>query len=324
MIRELENAMANKNIGSSNTEKKRQDAPHYSIVIVGAGFGGIGLAIKLKEAGITDFLIVERINDIGGTWARNTYPGAACDVPSTLYSYSFEPNPYWNKKFSTQPEIHSYIKQTAKKHTIPQHIQFNTEVLSAAFNEKNNYWELATSQGKLTTNIFITAAGPFAEAAYPNIEGLNNTDIPVIHSLHWDHSFDFHNKKIGVIGTGASAVQIIPQLQPLAKQLTVFQRTPPWIVPRLDRNIHGIEKRLYRHLPITQKISRFSWYAMIESFGLVGFVNTKFGRVFEALGRYQLKRQISDTSLRKTLTPNYTIGCKRAIFSDNYYPAIAQ
>lgn len=307
---------------TNNTVQSK--AAHHPIVIVGAGFGGIGLAIKLREANITDFVILERIDDIGGTWARNTYPGAACDVPSTLYSYSFAPNPEWQNKFGTQPEIHAYIKRTAAEHNIPAHIQFNTEVQAATFNEANNQWELRTNQGAITADVFIAAAGPFAEAAYPNIKGLDSTDIPVIHSLHWDHSVDFSNKRVAIIGTGASAVQIIPQLQPLAKKLTVFQRTPPWIVPRLDRKISAFEKRLYRLAPITQKMSRASWYAMIESFGLVGFVNVKFGKVFESLGRLQLKRQVKNPELRKKLTPQYTIGCKRAIFSDNYYPALTQ
>src|SRR5699024_1855836 len=227
---------------TNNTVQSK--AAHHPIVIVGAGFGGIGLAIKLREANITDFVILERIDDIGGTWARNTYPGAACDVPSTLYSYSFEPNPEWDNKYGTQPEIHAYIKRTAAKHRLHPHLQFNTEVQSATFNESNIHWELSTNQGVITADVFIAAAGPFADAAFPNIDGIESTDIPVIHSLHWDHSIDFSNKRVAIIGTGASAVQIIPQLQPLAKKLTVFQRTPPWIVPRLDRKISAFEKRL--------------------------------------------------------------------------------
>lgn len=309
--------------------KKTTSAPepphkikHHPIVIVGAGFGGIGLAIKLRQAGIKDFTILERFNDIGGTWARNTYPGAACDVPSTLYSYSFEPNPDWSKKFGTQPEIHAYIKNSAQKYNISQHIQLNTEVLSARFNEEKNTWEIKTNHGSISANIFITAAGPFAEASYPDIKGLQETKLPIIHSLHWKHDYDFNDKRVAVIGTGASAVQIIPEIQPLAKSLTVFQRTPPWILPRLDRNISRPEKFIYRRFPIAQKLSRASWYMMIESFGLVGFVNTGFGKIFETLGHYQLKRQVPDPKLRKKLTPKYTIGCKRAIFSDNYYPAI--
>ncbi len=308
----------------SKISTKPFNGMHLPIIIVGAGFGGIGLAIKLREAGIHDFSIFERIGDIGGTWARNTYPGAACDVPSTLYCYSFEPNPNWEQKYSSQPEIYAYIKQTAEKHDIPKHIRFNTEVLEANFDENSHRWQLVTNQGNFTTDIFISAAGPFAEAAYPKIEGLKTTQLPVIHTLHWDHNYDFNNKRVAVIGTGASAVQVIPQLQRKVKQLNVFQRTPPWIVPRLDRNIGSFEKSLYRHLPFTQKMSRMSWYAMIESFGLVGFVSTKFGKLFELSGRYQLKRQVPDSELRAKMTPNYTIGCKRAIFSDNYYPAMVQ
>jgi cation diffusion facilitator CzcD-associated flavoprotein CzcO len=297
---------------------------HLPIVIVGAGFGGVGLAIKLREAGITDFTVLERIHAIGGTWARNTYPGAACDVPSTLYCYSFAPNPDWSRKYSTQPEILAYLTRTAEQHRIPQHVRFGVEVLDAHFDEASNRWQLTTNQGELTCDIFISATGPFAEAAYPAIPGLKDSPLPQIHTLHWDHDYSFRGKRVAVIGTGASAVQVIPQLQPQVKQLTVFQRTPPWIVPRLDRNIGKLEQQLYKRLPLTQKLSRSSWYAMIESFGLVGFVSTKFGRIFESLGRWQLKRQVPDPVLRQRLTPNYTIGCKRAIFSDAYYPALVQ
>lgn len=307
-----------------DTNSTEQPTTHIPIVVVGAGFGGIGLAVKLKAAGISDFAIFERIDEIGGTWARNTYPGAACDVPSTLYCYSFEPNPNWERKYSTQPEIKAYIKQTAQKHDLPRHIKFNTEVLDASFDIKTNRWQLVTNQGKFTSDILVTAAGPFAEAAYPDINGINTTEIPVIHTLHWDHDYDFNDKRVAIIGTGASAVQVIPQLQPLVKQLTVFQRSAPWIVPRLDRNIGQFEKLIYRRIPLAQKMSRASWYAMIESFGLVGFVNARFGKIFESLGRFQLKRQVADLELRRRLTPNYTIGCKRAIFSDNYYPAMVQ
>lgn len=303
---------------------KPRRTEHLPIIIVGAGFGGVGLAIKLREAGITDFTVLERIHAIGGTWARNTYPGAACDVPSTLYCYSFAPNPDWSRKYSTQPEILAYLTRTAEEHQIPQHVRFGVEVLEAHFDEPTRRWQLTTNQGNFTCDIFITAAGPFAEAAWPDIPGLQDSKLKKIHTLHWDHQHDFTNKQVAVIGTGASAVQVIPQLQPQVKNLQVFQRTPPWIVPRLDRNIGKLEQRLYRKLPLTQKLSRTSWYAMIESFGLVGFVSTRFGRVFESLGRWQLKRQVADPLLRQQLTPDYTIGCKRAIFSDSYYPAITQ
>lgn len=316
---------------TNRSKAQRQTKPaakasveHLPVVIVGAGFGGIGLAIKLREAGIHDFTVFERINDIGGTWARNTYPGAACDVPSTLYCYSFEPNPNWTTKYGTQPEIHAYIKQTAEKYQVTDHVRFGIEVLDAHFNEKTNRWQLVTNQGEFTCDVFVTAAGPFADAAYPDIPGLKACKLPKIHTLHWDHKHSFDGERVAVIGTGASAVQIIPQLQPQVKELQVFQRTPPWIVPRLDRAIGALEKSTYRWMPFTQKLSRGSWYAMIEAFGLVGFVSTRFRYPFEALGRLQLKRQVKNRKLRKKLTPDYVIGCKRAIFSDAYFPALTQ
>ena len=297
---------------------------HLPLVIIGAGFGGIGIGVKLREAGIQDFTILERTADLGGTWSRNTYPGAACDVPSTLYSFSFAPNPGWTRKYGTQPEILSYLRGTAESNDIVRHMRFGVDVLKAQFDEASNRWQIQTNQGQLTADILISAAGPFAEAATPDLPGLSTFEGTQFHSLHWDHAHDLTNERIAVIGTGASAIQFIPEIQPKARELLVFQRTPAWIVPRMDRAITRLEKFTYRTLPAAQRLARSSWYAMIESFGLPGFVSTHFRHPFEALGRLQLKRQVADLKLREKLTPNYMIGCKRAIFSDNYYPALSQ
>lgn len=297
---------------------------HIPLVIIGAGFGGIGLGVRLRQAGIDDFVILERTGDLGGTWSRNTYPGAACDVPSTLYSYSFAPNPLWSRKYGTQPEILDYLRKTAEDHDVVRHMQFDTEVQGASFDEETCRWVVTTSQGDLTTDVLVGAVGLFAEASIPEIPGLSSFQGAMFHSLHWDHEHELAGERIAVIGTGASAVQFIPAIQPIAREVVVFQRTPAWIVPRLDRTITGLEKVAFSRLPLTQRFTRSGWYAAIESFGLPGFVSTKFRHPFEAMGRWQLNRQVSDPVLRDKLRPDYMIGCKRAIFSDSYYPALSQ
>ncbi|GAB4586520.1 flavin-containing monooxygenase [Nocardia sp. IFM 10818] len=297
---------------------------HRRIAVLGAGFGGIGLAIKLREAGFDDLIVLERAADLGGTWQANTYPGAACDVPSHLYSYSFAPNPDWSRTYGRQGEILDYMRAVATRHDVVRHIRFSTELLDARWNERDSVWDIETSRGKLTADYFISAAGIFAEAKYPSLPGLETFAGKTFHSLHWDHDHDLTGERVAVIGTGASAVQFIPEIQPKAAALTVFQRSAPWIVPRLDRETMGLERLLLRHVPMAQKAIRGTWYTLIESFGLVGFVDNRFRHPYELLGRIQLRRQIHDPRLRARLTPDYMIGCKRAIFSDAYLPALAQ
>lgn len=297
---------------------------HQSIVIIGAGFGGIGLGARLHAAGFDDYLILERTSDLGGTWSRNTYPGAACDVPSALYCYSFAPNPDWSTKYATQPEILQYLRAVSDDHDVTRHMRFDTEVTGAAFDEERNLWRISTDKGDLTATYLVTAVGAFAEAAIPPIPGLDTFAGTTFHTLHWDHDHDLQDERVAVIGTGATAVQVIPQIAPITKKTTVFQRTPPWIVPRMDHRTSPLARRLFRSVPITQRAVRAGWYAAIESFGLPGFINTVFRHPFESLGRLQLARQVADPELRRTLTPDYMIGCKRAIFSDSYYPALCR
>ncbi|MCE5288008.1 MAG: NAD(P)/FAD-dependent oxidoreductase [Nocardiaceae bacterium] len=295
---------------------------HHNVVVVGAGFGGIGLAIKLKEAGFTDLVVLERADELGGTWRANTYPGCACDVPSQLYSYSFEPNPDWTHTYATQPEILEYLRRVATKHGVVSQVRLGTELVEARWSD--NVWRIETNRGSLTADYLISAAGIFAEAKYPKLPGIELFEGKRFHSLHWDHDYDLTGKRVAVIGTGASAVQFVPEIQPKVDHLTVFQRSAPWIVPRLDRHTFGLERFALRHVPLVQKAVRGGWYTLIEGFGLVGFVDKRFRHPYEFFGRLQLRRQVKDAKLRKTLTPDYMIGCKRAIFSDAYLPALAQ
>ncbi|NUP27143.1 MAG: NAD(P)/FAD-dependent oxidoreductase [Nocardia sp.] len=295
---------------------------HHRIVVLGAGFGGIGLAIKLREAGFDDLVVLERADDLGGTWQANTYPGCACDVPSQLYSYSFAPNPDWSRTYGKQREILEYLRRVAVEHDVVRHIRLGTELTEARWDEDDRVWRIATSRGALTADFFISAAGIFAEAKYPDLPGLDTFEGTAFHSLHWDHDHDLTGERVAVIGTGASAVQFVPEIQPRVAALTVFQRSAPWIVPRMDRPTLGLERSLLRRLPLAQKAIRGTWYTLIEGFGLVGFVDNRFRHPYEMLGRWQLRRQIRDPHLRRKATPDYIIGCKRAIFSDAYLPAL--
>lgn len=295
---------------------------HRNIVIVGAGFAGIGMAIKLREAGFDDLLVLERADDLGGTWQANTYPGCACDVPSHLYSYSFAPNPNWSRMYGTQREILAYLRRVAADHDVVRHIRYRCELQDARWDDAENCWRIETGKGSLTANFLVSAAGVFADAKYPSLPGLETFEGTAFHSLHWNHEHDLTGERVAVIGTGASAVQFVPQIQPKVQRLSLFQRSAPWIVPRMDRKTTGLERLLLRNLPIAGKAVRGTWYTLIEGFGLVGFVDKRFRHPYELLGKLQLRRQIRNPELRKKVTPDYVIGCKRAIFSDAYLPAL--
>ncbi|MGK8488612.1 flavin-containing monooxygenase [Nocardia asiatica] len=297
---------------------------HTPVAIVGAGLGGIGLAIKLREAGFEDLVILERADDLGGTWRANTYPGCACDVPSHLYSYSFAPNPDWSRTYGRQPEILDYIRAVATEHDVVRHIRFGTELLDARWDEQDSLWRIETSRGTLTATFLLSATGLFAEAKYPRLPGIDSFAGTSFHSLHWDHDHDLTGERVAVIGTGASAVQFVPEIQPKVAELLLFQRSAPWIVPRLDRRTLDLERRLLRRIPLAQRAIRGGFYAAIETFGLISLVDQRFRHPYEALGRWQLLRQVRDPRLREKLTPDYVIGCKRAIFSDSYLPALDQ
>ncbi|MBF6538470.1 NAD(P)/FAD-dependent oxidoreductase [Nocardia farcinica] len=299
-------------------------AAHVPVVIIGAGIAGIALGVELRAAGLTDFVVLERAEGLGGTWRANTYPGCACDVPSQLYSYSFAPNPDWSRTYGTQPEILGYLERVATEHDVVAHMRFGTELRDARWDEDAEVWRVSTSRGDYTAGVLISAVGPFSEASIPDLPGRASFAGTQFHSLHWDHEHDLRGERVAVIGTGASAVQFIPEIQPLVGQLTVFQRSAPWIVSRLDRSTTGVERALLRRLPALGKAIRGAYYTGIESFGLVGFVDKRFRHPFETLAKLQLLRQVRDPRLRRILTPDYVIGCKRAIFSDAYYPALTQ
>jgi len=295
---------------------------HVRVAIIGAGLGGIGAGVRLREAGVTSFVILERAGAVGGTWRDNTYPGCACDVPSHLYSFSFAPNPDWSRSFSPQPEIWRYLEDVTDRSGLRGHLAFETEVTRAAWDGDQALWRLQTSRGELTADVLISAAGPLSEPSLPDIPGLADFPGEVFHSARWDHDLDLGGKRVAVVGTGASAIQIVPVIQPVVRRLVLFQRTPAWIVPRRDRRITASEKRLYRRVPAAQKLARLGIYLTRES--AVGAF-TKHPAVLKVAQRMALRNlagAVPDPGLRARLTPDYVLGCKRILISSDFYPAV--
>jgi cation diffusion facilitator CzcD-associated flavoprotein CzcO len=297
---------------------------HVRVAIIGAGFGGIGAGIRLRQAGRTDFVILERADAVGGTWRDNTYPGCTCDVPSHLYSFSFAPNPDWSHGFSPQPEIWAYLDAVTDRYAIRPYIRFGTELAEARWHSARARWQLRTSRGEMTADVVIAAAGPLSAPSLPDIPGLDTFPGEVFHSARWDHRADLAGKRVAVIGTGASAIQIVPAIQPVAGRLTLFQRTPAWVMPRRDRRITGAEKWLYRQVPLTERMVRLGLHASRELLA-VGFVKRPgLLRAAQRIALRHLAKSVPDPGLRAQLTPGYVLGCKRVLLSNDYYPALTQ
>jgi cation diffusion facilitator CzcD-associated flavoprotein CzcO len=296
---------------------------HVHVCIAGTGFSGIGMAIKLKQDGIHDFVLLERAGEVGGTWRDNSYPGCACDVPSHLYSFSFEPNPGWSRTFSPQPEIWDYLRRTADKYGVTPHVRFRHELVEAAWDADAGLWRIETSNGSLTADVLVSAVGGLSEPKLPAIPGIERFQGAAFHSAQWDHDFDIEGKRVAVIGTGASAIQIVPKIQPKVGKLSVFQRTPPWIVPQRDRPVSRFERFLYRLFPPAQLAMRALIYWARELF-VLGFMRPRAGGPNERLSLRHLKSQVPPGELRDKLTPNYRMGCKRVLISDSWYPALQQ
>ncbi len=296
---------------------------HLRVVIVGTGFAGLGMAIRLKQEGFDDFVVLERADDLGGTWRDNTYPGCQCDVPSHLYSFSFAPNPQWSRTFSRQPEIWAYLRRCAEEHDITPHIRFGHKLIEAAWDDDGQGWCIETSQGPLTAQVLVSGMGALSDPSVPPLEGLDSFRGTMFHSAAWDHDHDLAGERVAVIGTGASTIQFLPQIQPRVGRLHLFQRTPPWILPHSDRAVTSVERRLYRRFPAAQRIARGGIYWGRETL-VLGFRNVRAMRLPGRIARAHLRRQVQDPELRAKLTPDYTIGCKRILISDGYYPALTQ
>ncbi|MGI9020998.1 MAG: flavin-containing monooxygenase [Solirubrobacterales bacterium] len=300
------------------------ESRHVRIGIVGAGFSGICMAIRLKQAGIEDFAIIERAEDLGGTWRDNTYPGCACDVPSHLYSYSFERNPDWGRLFAPQHEILDYLHRCALKYGIREHIRFGEELLSSSWDAGAKVWRGRTTRGEFTCDVAVSAVGGLTEPHIPRVPGLERFTGAMFHSARWDHDHDLAGERVAVIGTGASAAQFVPEIQPEVERLVLFQRTPPWVLPRPDRSSNRLERFLLRYVPGAQRLLRGGIFAFFES-GTPAFLgNDRMLNLIEFAGRRHLRRQVPDRELRRRLRPSYRIGCKRIVLADNWYPALRQ
>jgi len=294
------------------------------VAIVGSGFAGIGMGVRLREAGIEDFVILERADDLGGTWRDNTYPGCQCDVPSRLYSFSFALKPDWSRTFPTQPEILEYLRRVSREKGVDRHIRYGHEMLDASWDESGRHWRVITAQGVIEAQVLVSAVGGLSYPSVPDITGLNSFTGATFHSAQWNHGHDLRGEHVAVIGTGASSIQFVPQLQPLVDTLHVFQRTPPWIMPHPDRPVTALEQRLYATVPFVQRLVRAGIYWGRESFVLGFAVDPRILRVAERIARRHLKAQIGDAVLRDRLTPRYAMGCKRILISNDYYPTLTQ
>lgn len=301
--------------------------PQYDAVIVGAGFAGIGAAIQLKRLGIENFVILERENDLGGTWYVNHYPGLAVDVPTTTYSYFFEPNPGWSRLFTPGPEIRRYADDVATKYDVRKHMRFNTVVDGARWDEDATLWRVAVNGSEtISARYLFTATGFLSQPLIPDIPGIESFGGRVIHTTEWDDSYDPSGRRIAVIGTGATAVQLIPELAETAADLTVYQRTPIWVVPKIDLRFGDGAKRLFARVPATQRALRAitdGIYETLVSFGVVNYQLLRGrGNVVAAdVSKIHRFIVIRDRDLRRRLTPDYDFGCKRPTFSNSYYQA---
>jgi cation diffusion facilitator CzcD-associated flavoprotein CzcO len=294
-----------------------------SAVIVGAGFSGLCAGIQLKRAGITDFVILEKADRVGGTWRENTYPGAACDVPSHLYSFSFEPNPKWSRSYGGQAEILAYLEHCADKYGLRPHLEFRQHVDSARFDEATGTWRVTTAAGeRLEARALLLGNGALHIPALPDIPGLDSFAGKRFHSAQWDHEYDLTGKRVAVIGTGASAIQFVPAIAPKVKHLDLYQRTAPWVMPKRDRSIGEAERWLYEHVPAAHWLRRAGLYWLLES-RVVGFAYApKVNEWIEKLARRYLAKAVPDPVLRAKVTPTFRFGCKRVLLSNDWYPAL--
>src|SRR5947209_2312805 len=296
---------------------------HTEIAIVGTGFAGLGMAMALGRAGFHDFVLLERADDLGGTWRDNHYPGCACDIPSVLYSWSDEQNPRWTRAFANAQEIWSYMREVAERHRLGERIRFNHEALAARWDEDHERWEIETSQGSLTADVLISGAGGLSEPAIPPLPGLDRFRGKIFHSARWDHGYDLDDREVAVIGTGASAIQFVPEIQPRVRKLHLFQRTPPWVLPRANPRIpRRWQRRFERHPRLLDGVRRLV-FALFESFH-AAFTHPRLMKLSERRARRHIASQVPDPALRARLTPNYRLGCKRILGSNDWYPALCQ
>jgi cation diffusion facilitator CzcD-associated flavoprotein CzcO len=290
--------------------------------VVGGGFGGIGAAAILRRVGYHDVTVFERGERIGGVWHHNTYPGAACDVPSHLYEFSFAPNPRWSRRFAPQAEIQAYLEDVARDHGIVDRIHTGTEVLSARWDGER--WQLETSAGSHEAEVLLTACGQLSVPSIPAIPGLDGFDGPAFHTGQWRHDVDLAGRRVAVVGSGCSAIQVVPAIQPVVEHLDVYQRSPGWTIPKMDFAYGERAQRLFERFPALQRADRAAVFAFLE-LGAAGMTKHRWLlRPFRAVARHQITKAIADPELRRKVTPSDEFGCKRVMLTDDWYPALAK
>ena len=300
----------------------------HDVLVIGAGFSGIGAGIKLKEAGFHDFEIVEQADDLGGTWRDNTYPGIAVDIASFTYSFSFAQNPNWSRVFAPGHEIKAYADHCVDHYRLRPHLRFGTRVMNATFDEAREVWRVRTTTGDIVARYVINATGGLTQPKLPDIAGIDTFRGKVMHTARWDHGHDLTGKRVAIMGTGASAVQVVPAIAAKVDRLDVYQRTPIWILPKPDREIPSWIRTLFSRFPLAQSLVRAQTSLATEILLVFGVVYNRqtphLVRHIEAMCRHHLEQQVPDPGLRAKLTPSYGFGCKRPSFSSEYYPALGR
>jgi cation diffusion facilitator CzcD-associated flavoprotein CzcO len=298
--------------------------PSRSIAVVGGGFGGIGALVMLHRAGYEDVTVFERGERVGGVWHHNTYPGAACDVPSHLYEFSFAPNPRWSRRYAPQAEIQAYLEDVARSHGVLDRVRTSTEVLSATWDEGRRHWRLETSAGPHEVDVLLTACGQLSVPSVPAIPGLDAFPGPTFHTARWRHDVDLAGKRVAVIGTGCSAIQTVPAIQPIVEQVDVYQRSPGWTIPKMDFAYSERTKRLFERFPVLQRLDRAAIFGFME-LGAAAMTDKRWLlRPFRAAARRQITKSIDDPELRRKVTPTDEVGCKRIMLTDDWYPTLTK
>lgn len=295
----------------------------HDVVVIGAGISGIAAAVKLRSSGL-DVLLVERSEGYGGTWRANTYPGCACDVPSGLYSFSFAPNAHWSRLYGTQPEILAYIEGVARAHRLDECTRFGVAVTDATWQARTSSWRVKTSAGEHHARYLIAAAGPWSEPRIPDVPGLSTFPGHVFHSARWDHSVDLTDKRVAVIGSGASAVQFLPQVQPEVAELHLYQRTAHWVLPKPNLTVGRRTQSTLKRVPALHSALRQVEYGVMEAIGAAFHHPRPYMHALQAFARAHLRRSVPNEELRAKLTPGYLLGCKRILFSNDYLPALTR
>jgi cation diffusion facilitator CzcD-associated flavoprotein CzcO len=294
------------------------------VAVVGGGFGGVGAAAMLKRAGYEDVTVFERGERVGGVWHHNTYPGAACDIPSHLYEFSFAPNPRWSRRYAPQAEIQAYLEEIASRYGVRDRIRTSTDVLSARWDEARDTWVLETTAGTHEANVLVTACGQLSVPTVPPIPGLDSFAGPAFHTARWRHDVDLTGKRVAVIGTGCSAIQVVPAIQPIVDQVDVYQRSPGWTFPKMDFPYSERSQRLFERFPILQRLDRAAIF-YFQELAAAGMTKHRWLLpAFRAISRRRINQAITDPELRRKVTPTDEIGCKRIMLTDEWYPALTK